>query len=187
MSIVISEVIAKAKYNEGESLLVTDAELLQKCCDLTGARVALEIGSACGCSSIILGDKIRERAGHLYCIEPEQRSCRKQNIDIFDLADYITMICGKSPWVGLSEVPESLDILFIDGLHKTRWVLVDYHFWEPRARVGGIVIFHDWSGEGWIRKEVRRAIKIILETDKLKEVGRSKGRDKGAIAYQKLS
>lgn len=177
-------------------IAVEDLQLLERACDFCQAKNILEIGSADGGSSVILGLKAKERGGHLCCIEPQPRGRMKANMAHYELAGHYTLFAMASPWVPLERIPE-LDLLFIDGRHETRWALVDYHYFEPHVRPKGIIIFHDTSGHcqedrkqpdygkaGYVPL-VQRAINLILTTDELLEIGRSDARNGGAIAFQK--
>ena len=175
----------------------TDLRLLQDCCDLCKAAYILEIGSADGGSSVVLGAKAKERAGHLFCIEPKPRQRMKDNMVKYGVQNHYTMIPKFSPWVPFDMVPDNLDLLFIDGYHELRWCLCDYHYWEPKVRKGGVIVFHDLCGgsaedhkqsdfgQPGYRSLVARAVEIILETDNLIEVGRSEAPRGGAIAFEK--
>jgi len=177
-------------------IAVEDLQLLERACDHCRAKTILEIGSADGGSSVILSLKAKERAGHLYCLEPRPRQRMIDNMGRYGLADFYTLIAQPSPWVAFDAVPD-IDLLFIDGRHDLRWCLVDYHYWQPKVRVGGVIVFHDTSGHcqedrrqpGYGRPGykplVQRAIDIILTTDPLRMVDSSQAPNGGAIAFEK--
>ena len=163
-----------------------DADLLWRMAERTEARTLVEIGSADGCSSLVLGRWAQQHAGRLLCIEPEPRGKWRQNIADWQLEPHVRLVRAASPWLDALELFDGeIDLLFIDGNHKTRWCLVDYHFWAPFVRVGGGIVFHDWTGAGGNGAQVRRAVEIILETDAdlLEQVDESTGPDKGAVAF----
>lgn len=150
----------------GDKLLtVYDAELLRQTAGEIKARRLLEIGSKKGCSTLILGDVARKYEGRLYSIDPVIRGRLVTNIEAFGLQNYITLIQGKSPWIDSSRVAIPIDYLFIDGDHRARWTIADYHFWFPFVRIGGRIAFHDVHAMGWAGKGVRRAIELILDVD----------------------
>jgi len=150
----------------GDKLLtVYDVEVLRQTSDEIGARRLLEIGSKKGCSTLVLGDVARKHEGRLYCIDPVILGRLTSNIETFGLQNYITLIQGKSPWIDPSRVAIPIDYLFIDGDHRTRWAIADYHFWFPFVRLGGRIAFHDVHAIDWAGKGVRRAIELILATD----------------------
>lgn len=179
---------------------VADLELLERVCLKCEASVILEIGSADGGSSVVLANMVRQQdpiGGRLYCIEPSPRQRMADNIGAHGLQKYYQIIHGCSPWVGHDTVPDEIDLLFIDGYHLTRWALMDYHFWAPRVRPGGIIVFHDTSGgckedraqedfgKADYVPQVMQAIEIILRTDDLEQVDISKAENGGAIAFRK--
>jgi len=178
-------------------IAVEDLELLQRCCDVYGAKNILEIGSADGGSSVVLGTKAKERSGHLCCIEKQPKQKMVDNMQKYGLEGFYTLLSFLSPWVPVHKIKHPVDLLFIDGCHETRWALVDYHFWEKFVSPGGIIVFHDTSGNcqedrkqpdygkpGYVPL-VQRAIDIILATDELEEIDRSNAKMGGAIAFRK--
>lgn len=180
-------------------IAVDDLQLLERCCDDIDAKIIVEIGSADGGSSVVLGTKAKQRSGHLYCIEMKPKQKMVDNMKDHDLIGHYTIIPKMSPWISPDDIPEKIDLLFIDGNHNTRWALADYHYFEPRVRCGGVIVFHDTGGncqedrrqpnykqDGYIC-QVQRAIDLIMETDrdKLIEIDRSFAAAGGAIAYKK--
>lgn len=171
----------------GERLTKDDVALLRKTSRDIQARVLLEIGSAGGCSTLVLGETAREFGGRLYCIDPAPEGRWFGNIEWRDLKDYVFLVEEYSPWISPSRVMTPIDYLFIDGDHRTRWVLMDYHYWFRYVRVGGRIAFHDWN-DGPDGAQVREAIDMILETDSdaLKLVGEAKAaRTRGSIVFEK--
>lgn len=178
-------------------IAVEDLQLLERACDFCKAKMILEIGSADGGSSVILGLKAREHGGHLYCIEPKPKGRMVANMTEYGLGGCYTIIPAFSPWVDWKAVPDGLDLLFIDGRHDLRWCLTDYHYWQPKVRVGGVIVFHDTSGhcqEDRRQKDygqpgykalVQQAIDVILLTDPLRVIDISKSPNGGAIAFEK--
>lgn len=168
---------------------VSDAELLIKSCKHTEAKNIVEVGSMYGGSTIILGSQAKTNNGKLTCFEPNIQPKLMENIKKYELEDNVEVIEYPSPWIPDVMIPRNIDLLFIDGDHRTRWVLADYHFFAPFVRVGGIICFHDWRYDLQCRNEVnnqvRTAVNIILDTEKLEflEVGVPK--DISAIAFIK--
>ena len=166
-------------------LTMNDCELLDKTSREIGAKNLLEIGSMDGCSSMILGLAAKDLGGHLYCIEPNPKGRWYQNISEMELAGSVTLIKGFSPWIDTAQIRLPLDYLFIDGDHRTRWCLADYHFWAPMVRAGGRIAFHDWTGGKGVGAWVQRAVGIILEDEKLTEIARHEGSNRGIIIFEK--
>jgi len=180
-------------------LAVEDMQLLERACAVCSARTILEIGAADGGSSVILAAQAAKRAGRLYSIEGNPKAGMMANLAVYGLQDRCTLLPAWSPWLGPleQEIPPVIDLLFIDGRHDIRWCLMDYHYWQPRVRPGGVIVFHDTGGmcredraqtdfgsPGYLPL-VRRAIALILATDLLVQIDASDGRDGGAIAYRK--
>lgn len=190
----------KLRLETNRRLAVEDMQLLERACAACQAKTILEIGSADGGSSVILGTKAAERQGRLWCIEPVPKGRMVANMAAYGLADHYTLLPHASPWLpaeALARIPPELDLLFIDGRHDVRWCLVDYHFWAPRVRAGGVIVFHDTGGQcredraqpdfgqpGYVPL-VQRALDIILATDALVPIDSSDAPDGGAIAYRK--
>lgn len=190
--------LAKIINASNSRITVADLELLERACDACQATNILEIGSADGGSSVVLGLKAKEQEGYLYCIEPRPKGKMYHNMKNHDI-ECFKVIPKASPWVTFEGlVPNGIDLLFIDGYHETRWCLVDYHYWEPKVRHGGVIVFHDTSGgsaEDKRRPEygqpgyvplVQRAIDLILETDNLELIDQSDSPLGGAKAFRKL-
>jgi len=167
------------------SMSKNDLELLYSTASEISPKSILEIGARNGCSSSLLGIVAKEKSGHLYSIEPSPQQLWKKNIDRLGLGEYVTQIVGASPWIQVERVGQPIDFFLIDGDHRTRWCLADYHYWSVYVRRGGRIAFHDWCGANGIAAQVRQAVEIILKTDALTEVGRAEGKDKGLIVFEK--
>lgn len=171
--------------NCGGRLSLNDAKILYNTALEIGARNIVEIGSFDGCSSMVFGYVCQKTGGHLYCIEPNPKTKWKWNMDRLGLADYATSIMKQSPWINPTDIKLPIDYLLIDGDHRTRWTIMDYHFWEPHVRPGGLIAFHDWTGANGVKEEVQRAVALILETDELEEVVRDGVNTRGIIVFRK--
>ncbi len=174
----------------GGNISVRDAEILYETAMEIKAAEVLEIGSREGGSSMVLGAAVAAVGGRLTCIDPifpERWEC---NMIDAGLRNSVMTVPMASPWTAnlyevLSEYRDTIDYLFIDGDHRTRWILTDYHYWEPLVRIGGRVAFHDWTGKNGVGAQVQRAVSIILETDNLREVIRNESTDRGIIVFEK--
>lgn len=169
----------------GGRLSINDAKILYNTALEIKAKNILEIGSFDGCSSMVFGYVVKETGGHLYCLEPNPKTKWKHNMDRLMLTDYATSLMKFSPWIIPTEVKLPLDYLLIDGNHEVRWILTDYHYWEPYVRHGGLIAFHDWTGGKGVGAKVQEAVSIILRTDELEEVTRSESHDRGIIVFRK--
>jgi len=169
-------------------MVLSDLELLEQTARQICAQTYVEIGAMDGCSSLLLGKLAAEYKGHLYSIEPRPRARWRMNLRDCGIEDSVTLVQAASPWIPDGSVPEVIDYLLIDGDHRTRWAIVDYHFFFPFVRFGGMIAFHDWNGRKGVAAWVRRAVELILEddADKLKQVAVNQTKDRGIIIFQKV-
>ena len=58
----------------------------------------------------------------------------------------------------VNEVPNELDLVYIDANHLEHAVLEDIKVWYPKIRKGGVLCGHDWYAEG-----VERAVKLSFD------------------------
>lgn len=171
----------------GGRLSSVDAGILYTTALGIEAQTIVEIGSMDGCSSMVFGYVAKQTGGHLYCLEPNPKGKWKANMERLGLSDYAVSIMKASPWVDPKLIPMPIDYLLIDGDHRTRWTIADYHYWEPYVRQGGMIAFHDWTGAKGVGAWVQRAVGIILEDDAdgLEEVARDESGNRGIIVFKK--
>jgi predicted O-methyltransferase YrrM len=132
---------------------------LAKRCRARGAIV--EIGSWKGKSTIWLGHGTREGRGQkIHAIDPHCGVIYKdetaeakptfadfqRNIAIAGVADMVI------PHVDFSEsvartFSEPVEFIFIDGLHDYQSVKNDFETWFPKVMNGGVMAFHDTTGQ----------------------------------------
>lgn len=63
----------------------------------------------------------------------------------------------KPSHIAIDDVPNELDLVYIDGNHDYDNVKRDIECWSPKVRKGGIICGHDWRIEG-----VNVAVKLIF-------------------------
>ena len=165
---------------------VEDLKLIERTCREINPENIVEIGSMDGVSSLLFGSIAKEIGAKVTCIEPYPKARWKQNIADYELEEVVTLIMAASPWVDLGKIPLPIDYLLIDGDHRTRWAIVDYHFFEPYLRKGARVAFHDYNAMKGVKEWVRRAIDIILEDAPLKEIGHNETNDRGTIVFERV-
>lgn len=207
-----TQIITQEGYEDilnscGGRLSIDDARILYNTALDIDAQTILEIGSMDGCSSMVFGEVCKLTSGHLYCLEPNPKTKWKANMGRLGLSDYATSIMKASPWVDPKLIPQRdpiqytidsagnkievppIDYLLIDGDHRTAWTIVDYRFWEPYVRQGGVIAFHDWTGAKGAGAWVQRAVGIILEDDAdgLEEIARSESSNRGIIVFRKTA
>ncbi len=167
-----------------EKLAPEDFDILERTLmDMKDVKRIVEIGSMYGCSSVLFGLLAKKLNAQVYCIEKEVRLELIKNIEDYDVQDVVEIIEEETPWSGYA--PGVIDYLFIDGEHRTRWVLADYHFFSKFVRSGGRIAFHDWNKNTQVAKWVKRAVDIILEDDKLIKVEETDIPDRGVIVFEK--
>lgn len=173
----------------GGRITVQDADLLFETSMFIQAKNILEIGSADGCSTMVFGSVAREMGGKLQCIDPHPKKQWAWNVERLQLQEWVEMIKGSSPWIPLNLIRQPIDYLFIDGDHRTRWAMVDYHYWSRFVRIGGRIAFHDWGDQHEAGKCVREAVEIILRDDAekvLKKIGETKTTSRGTVVFEKV-
>jgi len=158
-----------------------DAVVLFKTADDIKPQKILEIGSADGGSSIILGTVAKHYGGTLQCVEPSPTRRWKKNMEKYELLSNVELLPMPSPWVDTIHINSPVDYLFIDGCHKLKWVITDYQWGQFFVRHGGRIAFHDWSN---VEEDVTEAVEIILRTDDLKLVDQVKSK-LGIIVLEK--
>ena len=131
----------------------------------------------------MLGGHAKACGGKLTCIEPKPTTRWHENITKHGIWEHVNLIRGESPDVQDPALPESIDLLLIDGVHERAAILADYARWAPLVRPGGVVVFHDWCGKGGAKEEVRAAVAQLLKTEPLTELARTEGDGMGAIAF----
>lgn len=106
----------------------------------------VEIGSYLGCSSVIMGSVANILGSIFIMIEPfyetSQAECEK---NLQDRGIKYQLMVGRSHDVA-PQVPDGIDVLFIDGTHLYNGVKEDCEDYLPKMKKGGIVIFHDYEG-----------------------------------------
>lgn len=76
--------------------------------------------------------------------------------------DSNTHILRKSSKEACSLVPDSIDLVFIDGNHDYDFVKEDIELWLPKIRRGGILAGHDYHLTGERFPGVKRAVDELL-------------------------
>ena len=130
--------------------------------------VAVEIGTYCGRSTVLLGAAAAQNGSLLYTVDHHHGSEEHQpgwefhdttmvdpvsgrfdtlptfrrTLDAAGLDDTIVAVVGKSPVVARGwRTP--LELLFIDGGHSEEAAQADFEGWAKWVAVGGALIIHD--------------------------------------------
>lgn len=117
-----------------------------------GYRVGAEIGVKHGHFSKVLLDTIPDLK--MFCIDPwcafgrsvnQGRAERRYQQAKELLSPYKATLMRMTSMEAVEEIPnDSLDFVYIDGLHDFDSVMLDLIHWTPKVRVGGIVSGHDY-------------------------------------------
>ena len=130
------------------------------------AAILCEIGSFCGKSTISIAKALAEHnAGILYAVDWHEGSPSLpgfgtkdyqptyneylDNIEKFGVSDRIRTIKKKSE-DSVSDIPQQIHFLWIDGLHSYNGVKADYSNYEGKLIEGGFLLFHDACWTTWV-------------------------------------
>jgi len=115
-----------------------------------GARSALEIGMACGTSSLVIARALADNGGGtLTSIDPFQTSSfERAGIRNLEAAGFAAMhrLIEEPDYVALPALlaePPRFDFVFIDGWHSFDFALVDLFYADLLLAPGGVVALHD--------------------------------------------
>ena len=165
IEIQVSRVDGWLNHQEGRLLY----RLAKRC---TGRGAIVEIGSWKGRSTIWLGHGSRDGHGlKIHAVDPHagvidrdnangtsstfedfQRNIRSAGVD-----DLIAPHVDFSDSVARS-FPRPVELIFIDGLHDYQSVKSDFEAWFPLVIEGGVMAFHDTTGQSGARKLVTERV-----------------------------
>lgn len=91
-----------------------------------------------------LGSTYEDSDGPVTIKESEMREAFNSVTRCFQ-NDPLTHILKKTSKEASSLVPDSLDLVFIDGNHDYEYVKEDIELWLPKVRSGGILAGHDYD------------------------------------------
>lgn len=143
--------------------------------DLARNRNAiLEIGAYIGASATCFAYAIKESGhGRLYCIDTWNNDAMSEGIrDTYaeflsntkPYSQFITPVRGFSTDVvaEISDLTESLDLLFIDGDHSYEGVKADWEAYKHFLKPGSVVVFHDWGWAEGVKRVVAEDVMPIV-------------------------
>ena len=145
---------------------------LQSAVKLRRPRTALEVGVFSGRSAMAIIEAMPENSA-LYCVDPWQGRPElfkqfRMKARAYNTAKRIVVIRGYSVDIARSWDGPELDLVHIDGDHRSLAVYQDIREWRKRMSKSGFFIGHDWPIE-----EVRFGLTVALEEGLLKKVGLS--------------
>lgn len=138
----------------------------------TGEGAIVEIGSWKGKSTIWLGHGSRAGCGQkIHAVDPHagviERGQAAVNGSTFDEFQRNIKAAGVHevvvPHVDYSDsvarsFSEPVEFIFIDGLHDYEAVKADFEAWFPKVMEGGVMAFHDTTGQAGPQKLVTERV-----------------------------
>ncbi len=138
------KLLREIKTADTDQLAVSeeDGRFLRVMTASSGAKQALEIGTAFGYSAIWIGLGLRQTGGRLTTIEFDPARAKKaaDNIRRAGLADVVTVVAGD----GFKEIPRlqgTFDFVFLDAWKRDYKRFFDLVF--PRMKPGGLFLAHN--------------------------------------------
>jgi len=119
-----------------------DGEFLRLLVETSGAKNALEVGTAVGYSGIFIALGLEQTGGKLTTIEidPKQMAQAKENLAKAGLAHRVTCIEGDAHKV-VRTLKGPFDFIFFDADKENQ---VDYfNVLFPKLRAGGVIVSHN--------------------------------------------
>jgi predicted O-methyltransferase YrrM len=146
----------------------------------TGA-VALEVGSYLGASCSYLATGLTRVNGRLICVDTWQNETMDEGTrDTFAeftrntaaVANVYSTIRKRSDELEPSELPDALDLVFLDGDHSYSATNGDFRLFAPRVAKGGIIAFHDAVAFEGVSRTIGEALasgewQLVGHTDNL--------------------
>lgn len=136
---------------------------------------ACEIGSYLGASTSFIAAAASLKNGVVHCVDVWDNRAMgiEQALDTFnefvkntkDFSKHILVHRGESHLISC-EVPDHLDLLFIDGDHSYLGVKKDLEHYVKKLRPGGILLLHDFT-----YPEVQQAVREFLDERPMIDAG----------------
>ncbi len=138
---------------------------------------ACEVGSYLGSSTCFLATAARLKGGRIHCvdvwdnramgIEPPRDTFEEFQRNTAALADQLILHRGESARMA-PEVPDGLDLLFLDGDHSYPAMLLDLENYVPKLKPGGLLLLHDFE-----LPSVRQGCSEFLSKHPMREGGQA--------------
>ena len=135
---------------------------------LTGQPLqALEVGSYEGRSAVwLLQNILTHSESQLTCVDmwdsAEVQRRFRSNIVETGRGERVVECVGESQ-VALRSVPGTFDLIYIDGSHEARDILVDAALCWSLLKPGGLLLFDDYGWDGPVEFPPRNAIDVFLQ------------------------
>lgn len=143
--------------DEADLLIAATAEA---CRSLPDVKVAVEVGSYCGRSTVVLGSVVRalDPEGAVYAIDPHEGEVGAVGLDAHQTAPTFRTFQRTIVRAGLGDVVHPIRqrsyevawdapirLLLVDGLHDYENVARDLRHFEAHLAPGALVAFHDYA------------------------------------------
>lgn len=118
----------------------------------------LEIGCYVGDSTEIFADNFNQ----VFCVDPwengyDENDAASYQHDMSIVEEQFDNLCktklniikmkGKSEDIVMHMENESLDVVYVDGLHTYEGVVLDIRLWLPKIKKGGFIAGHDYGSK----------------------------------------
>lgn len=151
-------------HNE-EEMLFLYKEILK----LPESSILVEIGTWEGRSAAIMGLAAEKINGRVFTIDYYDHSLNyslkeqyqslaltNENLRRKDIKNVLALQSTSGEMAEKWVLP--IDLLFVDGDHKYESVKADIESWLPKVKIGGFVMFHDYSSHEGVLPAVDEAI-----------------------------
>jgi len=92
----------------------------------------------------LYSDYLSEGAGPISKKSDDYKNAYKEVKKIFK-GDQQVKIIRKTSMKALEDVPDQIDLVYIDGNHSYSYVKQDIEKWFPKLRIGGLLSGHDYN------------------------------------------
>jgi cephalosporin hydroxylase len=147
--------------------------------------IFVDLGVREGFSSGILCDRSKELNNKIYGVDIDfsllkSNLVQGQNYEIIE---------GDSSTIGRDfEIPEGVDILFVDTLHVKEQVLCELYYWIDKLNTNSYIVFHDTHWSDGVQEKINgitwdRVDDAIVEFFELKELKSQKNKNIEVTCY----
>lgn len=118
-------------------------------------RIALEVGTQYGHSTVALLDPLKENNGRLFSIDVEPCSEAASRVHDANLSHWWTFLRGDATTLRPPSFPEELELLFIDTFHLYSQTKRELEHFAPYLKPGSWIVLHDAVTFPGVSKAVR--------------------------------
>jgi hypothetical protein len=147
--------------------------------------IFVDLGVRQGASSGILCDRSKELNNKIYGVDIDFSILKSNLVE----GQNYEIIEGDSSTIGRDfEIPEGVDILFVDTLHVKEQVLCELYYWIDKMNENSYVVFHDSHWDADMRENIGgvnwdRVDDAIIQFFNLKELKNQKNTNIDVTCY----